>query len=189
MTYIYSTIYALFLWIFLLLLIPLLSKLNFILKEKVLIKRLQFGIISTQDLYNFGYSSFKRISKIFLENEGYINIKSAKLLNHNDVDFICSIRNNETYVQCILEDLSGRNNWEYTPISKLHVQNFLGQMVHDDIKIGVIITNGHFSQGAEEFVDRLYNEYNILLINGLSLTKYLKELKESDNLHGGLLYD
>jgi len=53
---------------------PILARLNFMLNEKVLLKRFRLGIISCQDLYDFGYSSFKKLTRKFLENERYSNI-------------------------------------------------------------------------------------------------------------------
>jgi len=168
---------------------PLLAKLNFILNDKVLIKRCSLGIISAQDLYGFGYSSFKKLTRKFLENEGYSNITSARVKNLSDVNFICTNRIHETYVQCILDDLIETDDWEYSPIGRTQIQQLLGRMVHDNVKKGVIITNGHFSSEAEEFANRLCNDYQIILINGLTFTKYLSILKESDNFNGGFLYE
>lgn len=189
MFYIFTIIYAIILFLILILLKPLVGKINFLLSQRVLLKRTRLGIISMQDLYSFGYTSFKKISKFFLKDKGYTDIKPAKFFSLHDIDFVCNKRNVKTYVQCFLDDLIETEEFKYSPVGRPHVQRLLGRMVHDNVKKGVIFTNGYFSPEALEFVSRLRNEYEILLIDGFQFTKAIRDIKESGIFDGGFIYE
>lgn len=58
---------------------------------------------------------------------------------------------------------------KYKHITKNDIQIFLGSMIHDNVKKGIIMTTGDISQESLDFLEVLPKEYNIELIDGQSL--------------------
>lgn len=153
-------------------------------------KKFQYGILSMQDLYEYGLSKFLSLCKIYLDDLGFYNIEEA-YVDFNNVDYICTENSKKVYVGCVLEDLSKAHNKdeEIYSVGRPDVQRFLGQMVHDEVTRGVIITNGSISRESIEFVKELDKERKILLVDGYVLTKRLRELNEINNLIGGAIFE
>lgn len=180
--------YFMYIFIFLTLGALLLKPLNNYFQNKAFDKRFNYGILSMQDLYEFRFDNFLLLCKTYLEDANFSNIKEASI-DFLNVDYTCTLNNQKVYVECVLDDLSEIKNEdaEIHSVGRPDVQKLLGQMVHDDVKTGVIITNSCFSEESIEFVKQLDKDYSILLIDGYSLTKRIREIKETNNFTGGAI--
>lgn len=180
--------YFMYIFIFLNLGAFLLKKLNNNFQNKTFDKRFNYGILSMQDLYEFRFDNFLLLCKTYLEDTSFLNIKVASI-DFLNVDYTCTLNNEKVYVECVLDNLSEIKNEdaEIYSVGRPDIQKLLGQMVHDNVKTGFIITNACFSEVGIEFVKQLDKGYTILLVDGYSLTKRIREIKETNNFTGGAI--
>ena len=164
--------------------------LNSHLKHLIKYKRINYGILSMQDFYEYGLSTFLDLCKIYLEDLGFYNIEEA-YVEYKNIDYICTKNNKKAYVGCVLEDLYLIQNKdsEMFSVGRPDIQKFLGQMVHDKVTKGIIITNACVTKEGIEFVEKLNSEYKILLVDGYTLSNRLREIHETNNLLGGIIIE
>lgn len=189
MNLIYFSIFALIIVSFVIL-NSVIPKLNLMIYEKKELKKLQYGITSRQDLFYLDKNIRNNLFENLLSYFGYDSITLGGTKGLNDVTYTGSLGPDPLYVLLNIIDLSDNINEEgKTPkVGRPEVQQFLGTMTHDEIKKGVIITNGAFTNEALTFVVNLPDTYEIKLIDGINLTKYVAGLKYYYNLKGELIY-
>ncbi len=129
-----------------------------------------------------------------LESMGYKNLKNISESIEGGVNIIASEKNKITYISTrlngvALEDKKNISD-NYTKIGRPEIQKFVGVLVHDNITHGFIITTGDFNDEAVNYVKSLPDKYSIELIDGITLTQYLRKLRKkeiSTRLAGGLV--
>jgi restriction endonuclease Mrr len=129
-----------------------------------------------------------------LENMGYKNLTNVSELIEGGVSIIAPDKNKTTYISTRLYGLefdSKKNiNDKYFKIGRPELQKFVGALVHDNITNGILITTGDFTDEAINYVNSLPPKYSIVLIDGITLTKYLRKLRKKEisiRLAGGLI--
>src|SRR5699024_10641314 len=98
----------------------------------------------------------------------------------NLTNFKTSLNNEDVFISCIENDLLGKypydeDNWKLTGIPD--VQSFLGRLLINKCKKGILITNTSFSDKAIEFTKNFNNKntgMEIKLIDGYELTKSIR---------------
>ncbi len=125
-------------------------------------------------LYDYEFIDY---CKYFLENMGFKNIKYISSYSTKEVIFNCQSITGETFYisayQSFLNDDRGENISDiYTKIGRPYFQQLLGNMIHDGIKNGMIITNGDFTESALQFSHNLPSDYYIKPIDGINLSKH-----------------
>lgn len=182
--------YFIYVFIFLKLGILIFEKLNKFLENEIFNRRLELGILSIQDLYKFGFDKFLSLSEVYLEDLGFKNLTTASI-DYKNVDFTCDFKGEKVYVQCILDNVVDVKNGdeEIYSIGAPKVQKMLGQMVHDGVKYGIIITNGCCSNESLDFAEHQDGEHKVLLVDGYHFTKGIRTLKESKKFLGDALYE
>lgn len=189
MNLIYFSVFALIIASFVIL-NSVIPKLNLMIYEKKELKKLQYGITSRQDLFYLDKNIRNNLFENLLSYLGYDNIALGSTKGLKDVSYIGSLGSDPLYVLLNIVDLSDNiNEEEKIPrVGRPTLQRFLGTMIHDEIKKGIIITNGAFSDDALTFAANLPENYEIKLIDGINLTKYVGNLKYYYNLKGDLIY-
>lgn len=129
-----------------------------------------------------------------LENMGYKNLTNVSELIEGGVNIIAPDKNKTTYISTRLYGLESDNkknlNDKYFKIGRPELQKFVGALVHDNITDGILITTGDFTDEAINYVNSLLPKYSIVLIDGITLTKYLRKLRKKEisiRLAGGLI--
>ena len=136
--------------------------------------------MSIKDLQKNNYNAFIKIINIYLNILGFKD--SVLLPNGNSAltNFKSSLNNESVFISCIQNDLLGEipkdeDNWELT--GRPEVQSFLGRILINDCKKGILITNSTFSDKAIEFANDFNNQnlgIEIKLIDGYELTKSIR---------------
>lgn len=185
----YFSIFALIILCFVII-NSLIPRLNLMIFEKKELKKLQYGITSRQDLFYLDKNIRNNLFENLLSYLGYDSIVLGSTKDLNDINYIGKLGSETLYVLINIVDLSENINEEekLPKLGRPEVQKFLGTMVHGEIKKGVIITNGAFTSEALIFVSNLPDTYEIKLIDGINLTKYVAGLKYYYNLKGELIY-
>ena len=125
-------------------------------------------------------SDLFKIINIYLNILGF---KENKILPNSDsnlTNFKSSLNTEDVFISCIQNDLIGKiaadeDYWELT--DRPAVQSFLGRMVINDCKKGILITNSSFSDEAIEFANDFNNQnrgIEIKLVDGYELTKSIR---------------
>lgn len=150
------------------------------LNKKETEKQIRLGLLSIKDLKKNQYTTFIKIINIYLNILGF---KENKILPNGDsnlTNFKSSLNTEDVFISCIQNDLIGKiaadeDYWELT--DRPAVQSFLGRMVINDCKKGILITNSSFSDEAIEFANDFNNQnrgIEIKLVDGYELTKSIR---------------
>ena len=161
-------------------LISYIEKSTIDLNKKETEKQIRLGLLSIKDLKKNQYTTFIKIINIYLNILGF---KENKILPNGDsnlTNFKSSLNNEDVFISCIQNDLIGKiaadeDYWELT--DRPAVQSFLGRMVINDCKKGILITNSSFSDEAIEFANDFNNQnrgIEIKLVDGYELTKSIR---------------
>ena len=105
------------------------------------------------EVTNFSQSKDSSVTHVLNSKSGnytYLGIKKIVLENHEFSTFNDSNSINEDYIY-----------------------KFIGTMAHDNVKRGIIITNGNLNPNAKKILKSLSPTMRIVSINGLSLTKLI----------------
>jgi restriction endonuclease Mrr len=129
-----------------------------------------------------------------LESMGYKNLTNVSELIEGGVNIIAPDKNKTTYISTRLYGLESDDkknlNDKYFKIGRPELQKFVGALVHDNITDGILITTGDFTEEAINYVKSLPAMYSVVLIDGITLTKYLRKLRKkeiSTRMTGGLI--
>jgi hypothetical protein len=129
-----------------------------------------------------------------LESMGYKNLTNVSEFIEGGVNLVAPDKNKTTYISTRLYGLDSDNkknlNDKYCTIGRPELQKFVGALVHDNIMDGIIITTGDFTDEAINYVKSLPSKYSMVLIDGITLTKYLRKLRKKEisiRLAGGLI--
>ena len=161
-------------------LISYIEKSTIDLNKKETEKHMKLGLLSIKDLQKNNYTTFIKIINIYLKILGF---KENTILPNGDsslTNFKSSLNNEEVFISCIQNNLlsetpADEDNWELTDRSA--VQSFLGRVLINNCKKGILITNSSFSDKAIEFANDFNNQnrgIEIKLIDGYELTKSIR---------------
>ena len=161
-------------------LISYIEKSTIDLNKKQSEKQIKLGLLSVKDLQKNDYNTFIKIINIYLNILGF---KENTILPNGDsnlTNFKSSLNNEEVFISCIQNNLlsetpADEDNWELTDRSA--VQSFLGRVLINNCKKGILITNSSFSDKAIEFANDFNNQnrgIEIKLIDGYELTKSIR---------------
>ncbi len=151
------------------------------LKEQISEKKIENGILSIKDLQKNNYDRFLKAIKFYLSTHNYENIiifkdNSPELTNLKGI-----LTEDNVYITCIQNDMinDSDNDGIFTFTTKKEVESFLGRMITNDCKKGLLINNTSFSEDARDFVRILNNSsnYEIKLVDGYELTKSIRLYK------------
>lgn len=161
-------------------LISYIEKSTIALNKKETEKQIKAGVLSIKDIQKSNYNSFIKIINIYLNILGF---KENILLTNGDsslTNFKSSLNNEDVFISCIQNNLLGEtpadeDNWQLT--GRPDVQSFLGRILINKCKKGILITNSSFSDKAIEFAKDFNNQnrgIEIKLIDGYELTKSIR---------------
>ncbi|WP_195989162.1 restriction endonuclease [Clostridium sp. D53t1_180928_C8] len=161
-------------------LISYVEKATLALNKKEIEKQIKTGVLSIKDLQKNNYDTFIKIINIYLNILGFKEITLLPTGNSSLTNFKSLLNNEDIFVSCIQNDLLGKtpkdeDRWELTDRSD--VQSFLGRIIINDCKKGILITNSTFSDKAIEFINDFNNQnlgIEIKLIDGYELTKSIR---------------
>lgn len=150
------------------------------LNKKETEKQIKLGLLSIKDLQKDNYTTFIKIINVYLNILGF---KENILLSNGDsnlTNFKASLNNEDVFISCIQNNLLGKtpddeDNWELT--GRPAVQSFLGRLLINNCKKGILITNSSFSNQAIKFANDFNNQNHgveIKLIDGYELTKSIR---------------
>ena len=150
------------------------------LNKKEFEKQIKTGVLSIKDLQKNNYDTFVKIINIYLDILGFKEITLLPNGNSGLTNFKSSLNNENVFISCIQNDLLGEtpkdeDKWELT--DRPDVQSFLGRIIINDCKKGILITNSTFSNKAIEFINDFNNQnigIEIKLIDGYELTKSIR---------------
>lgn len=161
-------------------LISYIEKSTIDLNKKETEKQIKLGLLSIKDLQKNNYTTFIKIINVYLNILGF---KENILLPNGDsnlTNFKASLNNEDVFISCIQNNLLGKtpeeeDNWELT--GRPAVQSFLGRLLINNCKKGILITNSSFSNQAIKFTNDFNNQnrgIEIKLIDGYELTKSIR---------------
>ncbi|MBM6820211.1 restriction endonuclease [Clostridium saudiense] len=161
-------------------LISYIEKSTIDLNKKETEKQIKLGLLSIKDLQKNNYTTFIKIINVYLNILGF---KENILLSNGDsnlTNFKASLNNEDVFISCIQNNLLGKtpddeDNWELT--GRPAVQSFLGRLLINNCKKGILITNSSFSNQAIKFANDFNNQnrgIEIKLIDGYELTKSIR---------------
>ena len=161
-------------------LISYVEKATLALNKKEFEKQIKTGVLSIKDLQKNNYDTFVKIINIYLDILGFKEITLLPNGNSGLTNFKSSLNNENVFISCIQNDLLGEtpkdeDKWELT--DRPDVQSFLGRIIINDCKKGILITNSTFSNKAIEFINDFNNQnigIEIKLIDGYELTKSIR---------------
>lgn len=161
-------------------LISYIEKSTIDLNKKEIEKQIKLGLLSIKDLQKNNYTTFIEIINIYLNILGFKENKLLPNMDDNLTNFKTSLNNEDVFISCIENDLLGKypydeDNWKLTGIPD--VQSFLGRLLINKCKKGILITNTSFSDKAIEFTKNFNNKntgMEIKLIDGYELTKSIR---------------
>lgn len=161
-------------------LISYIEKSTIDLNKKETEKQMNLGLLSIKALQKNNYTTFIKIINVYLNILGF---KENILLPNGDSDltnFKASLNNEDVFISCIQNNLLGKtpddeDNWELT--GRPALQSFLGRLLINNCKKGILITNSSFSNQAIKFANDFNNQnrgVEIKLIDGYELTKSIR---------------
>lgn len=161
-------------------LISYVEKATLALNKKEFEKQIKTGVLSIKDLQKNNYDTFVKIINIYLDILGFKEITLLPNGNSGLTNFKSSLNNENVFISCIQNDLLGEtpkdeDKWELT--DRPDVQSFLGRIIINDCKKGILITNSTFSNKAIEFINDFNNQnigIEIKLIDGYELIKSIR---------------
>ncbi|MFU0824666.1 restriction endonuclease [Clostridium sp.] len=141
-----------------------------------------YGLISRYFLSNLSQNEFEEYCSYLLNNIGYSNIMPISEDFTGGLSLVCNkSSNSKIYVSCVKSPYKENNTDDnYAIVGRPELQKFIGIMVHDKVKKGIVITTGDFSDYAIEYVNHLPLEYDIKLINGIELSKISWEIRQKN---------
>jgi len=146
---------------------------------------LKYGYLSRYYLsMNLSPSKFEDFCKDILGKMGYKNLEyvSETMESGNNIRLTSSKLS--TYISTRLYGVKNNEKRNiddsYEAIGRSEVQKFIGALVHDKIKNGIIMTTGDFTEEAIKYTESLPGEYTIKLIDGIALTKELRKIREKE---------
>ncbi len=145
-------------------------------------EKLMYGLTSRHFLSQLSFSEFEEFCSYYLTKNNYANINFVSESFHGGLTLICSDSNfNKIYVSCIQSDSKeNNNNDDYNSIGRPELQKFIGCMLHDEILNGIVMSNGYFTKEAMDYVNSLPKEYNIQLMDGISLSKSCWDIRKKN---------
>lgn len=144
--------------------------------------RLMYGLTSRYFLSKLSSYEFESYCSYFLIKKGYSNVDMSSESFNGGVSMTCIGSDfRKVYVSCIKSiDKESNNDDNYENVGRPELQKFIGAMVHDEVPNGIVITNGNFSNDAYKYIDKLSNDYNIKLIDGINLSKDSWEIRKKN---------
>lgn len=148
------------------------------LRNQISDEKIEKGILSIKDLQKNNYDRFLKAIKLYLSTHNYENItiftnSTPELTNLKGI-----LTGDNIYISCIQnnisEDSSDENTSSFT--TKKDIESFLGRMLINNCKKGLLINNTSFSDDACDLI-RAFNKslnYEIKLIDGYELTKSIR---------------
>ncbi|GAA0176732.1 hypothetical protein SH2C18_01040 [Clostridium sediminicola] len=134
--------------------------------------KLNLGIVSLNFLSNLSYEAFNNYCLKILERYFHNNTNKPYSNNPDLISYVfTNSYNNETYVSIKKFDLDYEYEEEDISIDTNYVHKFIGALAHDNVKRGVLITNGNVSSDAKALVKDVRDQFRIILIDGINLTK------------------
>lgn len=160
---------------------PLQSRINNEFKQQ----RLKFGLISRSFLSNLNKYEFEDFCRYFLLFNGYNDIFNISEDFNGGLSLVCSNSNgNRVYVSCVKSEHKNDNIDDvYSIVGIEELQKFVGLMLCDGVKEGIVLANGNFSNDAIKFTHKLSQKYKIQLIDGISLSKKWWKSRESSMIN------
>lgn len=151
-------------------------------RELRLIKRDNW-IVSKKDLYNLPSWEFDKWCASLLSKMGYDDMKIISEHIDGGKDIICTKDDSIAYIECIQKSAAdGKIDRDecYEKVGRPDIQKFVGNMLHDNIKDGIVLTTGYFSTEANEYVKSLPEDFNVQTMDGDSLSmKHLQLIKNN----------
>ena len=155
---------------------------------------IKYGFLSRYYLSSqLSQYKFEEWCSYILESMGYENLTNVSELVEGGVNIIALGENKTTYISTRLYGLDSDNksnvNDKYYRIGRPELQRFVGALIHDNITDGILVTTGDFTDEAKNYIKSLPGKYSIALIDGITLTKYLRKLRKeeiSTRIAGGL---
>lgn len=151
------------------------------LKDQISKEKIEKGILSIKDLQKNNYDKFLKAIKLYLSIHNYENIvifndNTPELTNLKGI-----LTKDNIYISCIQNDIGNTSDNEdiSTFNTKKDIESFLGRMVANNCKKGLLINNTSYSEDARNFVKILNSSsnYEIKLVDGYELTKAIRMYK------------
>lgn len=129
-------------------------------------------LVSKKELSKLVSYQFEDWCRHYLKMLGYADFVMTRERSDGGKDMVCSIDDTPVYVRCVQIDKDTELDKDelYPKVGRPEAQMFVGNMKHDGIYKGLIITPGYFSDYAIVYVKNLPPEYDIRLINGDELS-------------------
>lgn len=134
--------------------------------------KLNLGVVSLNFLSSLSDKEFNEYC-LNLLNKYFKNNKQETYSNNpNFISYVLTNNNNKkTYISIKKTDLDSEDEKDKSPIDNKYIHKFIGSLAHDNIKRGVLITNGGITSEAKELTRSVKDKYRIILIDGITLTK------------------
>jgi hypothetical protein len=135
--------------------------------------KLKYGLVSRKDLSTISNSYFIHWCICLLERMDFNNLEILST-NLNSNIHIEGYKNAvKVYIKCVKADNKDiqNNDDSFNCIEKSDLQRFVGEMEHDHVQLGYIISNGDFTKDAENYALTLPPNYRLILIDGCTLTR------------------
>jgi HJR/Mrr/RecB family endonuclease len=138
------------------------------------IEDLKFGVLSKKDLLNYTPLEFEHWCAEFLVKKGFTNLQVTANGQDGGKDIICKKGHETYYVEC--KRYSYSNSSEFT-VDLSAARKLVGAMEGDGIRKGIIITTGHATERALEYIKTLPKEYELSIIDGDELIQQYTAIK------------
>lgn len=135
--------------------------------------KLNYGLASRKDLSSLSNTSFITWSLGILIELGFSNLQIMSYKLSDGYQIKALINGSAAYIKFIKlkpKDIPTDED-DYPTVGRPDLQEFVGTMEKDNIKIGYVITNGNFSSDAVEYASTMPGGYYLKLIDGCELTR------------------
>lgn len=152
-------------------------------------KRLKYGILSRKDIAECNINEFEDLCREYVNvSKGIKNTTLLSEQSKGGVDIIGNEYGGLTYIRCVLKNMKESKEGIYSDeaweeIDREELENFLGRMIQDGVKKGIVITNSDFSKEALEFISILNSnskKYYIEAIDGYTFLEGVREIRETE---------
>ncbi|WP_180375448.1 restriction endonuclease [Clostridium thermarum] len=135
--------------------------------------KLNYGLASRRDLSSLSNASFITWSLGILTELGFSNLQVMSYKLSDSYQIKAFINGSDAYIKFIKLNPKDTplDEDDYPTVGRPEVQEFLGTLERDNIKIGYVITNGNFSDEASEFAATMPMGYYVKLVDGCELTR------------------
>lgn len=155
----------------------------------------KYGFLSRYYLSSsFTEYKFQEWCSGIVESMGYKNLTNTSEMLEGGINLIARDNGRITYISTRLYGLDSGDKKnvsdKYIKVGRPELQKFVGALVHDGVTDGIMITTGDFTEEAVSYVKSLPDKYSIVLIDGITLTQYLRRLRKkqiSARLAGGIV--